>query len=57
MRKGTVDIEILITTRKGGIKIMQPIRITSGPVKRMMKRNQFSQIRLTLTKVIAIEKT
>ena len=33
-KKPTVDIEILITTRKGGIKIMQPIRITSGTVKK-----------------------
>ena len=36
-KKGTVDIEILIITRRGGIKIMQPIRIRSGPAKRMTK--------------------
>ena len=35
--KATVDIEILIRTRKGGIKIMQPARITSGPAKSMRK--------------------
>ena len=36
-RKGTIDIEILVTTRNGGVKIMQPIRITSGPAKRLRK--------------------
>ena len=36
---------------------MQPIRITGGPAKIMRKGNQFSQFRLTFTKVITIEKT
>ena len=45
-RKETVDIEILITSRrKGDRKIMQPIRITSVTATRMRKWNQFSQFR------------
>ena len=36
-RKETVDIEILITSRKGDRKIMQPFRITSGTATRMTK--------------------
>ena len=45
-RKETVDIEILITSRKkGDKKIMQPIRITSETTTRMRKWNQFSQFR------------
>ena len=45
-RKETVDIEILITSRrKGDRKIMQPIKITSETPTRMRKRNQFSQFR------------
>ena len=45
-RKGTVDTEILITSRrKGDRKIMQPIKITSETPTRMSKRNQFSQFR------------
>ena len=30
-RKETVDIDILVTCRNGGRKVMQSIRITSGP--------------------------
>ena len=45
-REETVDIEILITSRrKGDRKIMQPIRITSETATRMRKWNQFSQFR------------
>ena len=45
-RKETVDIEILITSRrKGDRKIMQPIRITSETATGMRKWNQFSQFR------------
>ena len=35
---------------------MRPIRIRSGTATKMPKRNQFSQIRQTSTKVIPIEK-
>ena len=45
-RKETVDLEILITSRrKGDRKIMQPIKITSETATRMRKWNQFSQFR------------
>ena len=44
-RKETVDIDILITFRKGDRKTKQPIRITYGTTTRMRKRNQFSQFR------------
>ena len=44
--KETVDIEILITSRrKGERKIMQPIRIISETATKMRKWNQFSQFR------------
>ena len=57
-RKETVEIEILIITRrKGDRKIMQTIGTTSVTATRVRKWNQFSQFRLTSTKVIAIEKT
>ena len=56
-RKETVDIEILITSRrKSDKKIMQPIRITSKTATRIRKWNQFSQFRWTSTKEIAVEK-
>ena len=35
MIKETVDIDTLLTSRNVGRKIVQPIRITSGPVTRM----------------------
>ena len=44
-RKETVDIDILVTSRNGDRKIMQPIRITSRPPSRIRKWNQFSQFR------------
>ena len=44
-RKETVDIDILVTSRKGDRKIMQSIRITSRTPSK------------TSTKVIPIEKT
>ena len=44
VRKGTVDIEILILSgRKGDKKIMQRIRITSETATRLKKWNQLSQ--------------
>ena len=42
-RKETVDIDILLTSRNGGRKIMQSIRITSRPTLRIMMWNLFSQ--------------
>ena len=41
VRKETVDIDILVTSRNGDRKIMQSIRITSRPTLRIRKRNQF----------------
>ena len=56
-KKETVDIEILITSRrKGDRKIIQPIRIASEAATEIRKWNQFSQFRWTSTKVIAIER-
>ena len=37
--------DILIQSRNGYRKIMQPLRIMSGPATRMRKWNQFSQSR------------
>ena len=42
-RKETVGIDILVTSRNGGRKIMQSIRITSRPPSRKRKWNQLSQ--------------
>ena len=42
-RKETVDIDILVISRNGDRKIMQPIRITSIPPSRKRKWNQLSQ--------------
>ena len=42
-RKGTVDIDILVTSTNGDRKIMQSIRITSRPISRKRKWNQLSQ--------------
>ena len=42
-RKETVDIDLLVTSRKGGRKIMQSIRIKSRPTSRKRKWNQLSQ--------------
>ena len=55
VRKGTVDIDILVISRNSDRKIMQSIRITSRPLLRKRKWNQFSQFRRTYTKVIPIE--
>ena len=43
VRKETVDIDILVTSRNGERKIMQSIRIMSRPPSRKMKRSQLSQ--------------
>ena len=55
--KKTVDIGILVTSRNGDTKIVQSIRITIRLSSRIRKWNQFSQFRLTSTKVTPIEKT
>ena len=44
-RKETVDIDILVTSRNGGRKIMQSIRITSRSPSRKKTWNQLSQFR------------
>ena len=51
-RKETIDIDILVTSRNGAIKIMQYIKMTSRPPSRVRKWNQLSQFRWTSTKVI-----
>ena len=43
VRKDTVDIGILVTSRNGGRKLMYSIRITSRPSLRERKQNQLSQ--------------
>ena len=43
VRKETVDIDILVTSRNGDRKIMQSIRITSRPPSRIRNWNQLSQ--------------
>ena len=43
MRKETVDIGIIETSRNGGRKKMQSFRITSGPPLRKKKWNYLSQ--------------
>ena len=44
-RKEAVDIDVLVTSRNGGRKIMQSIRITKRSPLRISKWNQFSQFR------------
>ena len=56
-RKEAIDIVILITSRNGGKKIMQSIRITSRPPSRIRKWNQFRQFTRRSAKVIPVEKT
>ena len=51
-RKETVDIDILVTSRNGHRKIMQSIRIMSGPPSRKKKWNQLSQFWRISTKVL-----
>ena len=43
VKKETVDIDILATSRNGDRKIIQFIRITSRPPSRKMKWNHLSQ--------------
>ena len=43
VKKETVDIHILVTSRDGDRKIKQSIRITSRPPSRKRKWNQLSQ--------------
>ena len=43
VRKGTVDIDILATSRDGDRKIIQSIKIMIRPPLRKRKRNQLSQ--------------
>ena len=42
MKKETVDIDILITSRNGDRKIMESIRITKGDSIRIRRWNQFN---------------
>ena len=44
VRKETVDIDILLTSKNGDRKIMQSIRITSRPPSRKRKWNQLSHL-------------
>ena len=43
MRKETIDLDILVTSRNGDRKIIQSIKITSIPATRKRKWNQLSQ--------------
>ena len=54
-RKKRFDTGILITSRMGDRKIMQTIRITTGPLSRMRKWKQLSNFRWRSTKVIPEE--
>ena len=56
-RKEIVDIDVLVTSRNGGIEIMQSIRKTSRPPARERKWNKVSEFRWTSAKVIPQEKT
>ena len=44
-RKKTVDMRILVTSRNGDRKILESIRITSGPFSRLRKQNHLNQLR------------
>ena len=57
VRKETVDIDNVVTSRNGDRKIMQSIRKTSSSPTRKRKCNQLSQFWRTSIKVITIEKT
>ena len=57
VRKETVDIDILVTSRTGDRKIMQSIRIMSRSPTRKRKWNQLSRFCNTSNNVIPIEKT
>ena len=52
IRKETVDIDILVTSRNADIKIKQSLRITRRPPLKKFKWNQLSQFSRTSTKVI-----
>ena len=56
-KKETDDIDILVTSGNGDIKIMQSIIITSRPTLRIRMQNQLSQFRWTSTEAIFVEKT
>ena len=56
-RKESFDINIFIILGNADRKIMQPIKITSGPATRIEKQNQFRQFILTSAKVIHSKKT
>ena len=45
VRKETVDIDILVTSRNGDRKIMQSIRIMSRPSSGIRKWNHLSQFK------------
>ena len=45
VRKETVDIDVLVTSRNGDRKIMQSVGIMSRPPLRERKQNQLSQFR------------
>ena len=44
-RKETVDKDILVTSRNGGRKIMQSIKIRGRPTSRIKKWNQFGHFK------------
>ena len=52
VRKETIDIDILITSRNGSRRIMQTIGTTSVPTTRIRKWNQFSRFIWTSTKCL-----
>ena len=52
IRKQTVDIDILVTSRSGHIKIKESLRISRRPSLKKFKWNQLSQFSRTSTKVI-----
>ena len=56
-RKGTVDIDILIKSRKSDKKIMHSIRIMRRPSLRITKCNKFSRFKWTSTKIIPIKES
>ena len=56
-RKETVDIDILVTSRKGDRKIMQYIRIPDRLPLRIGEWNQFNKFWRIFTKVIPIKTT
>ena len=55
VRKETVDIDILVTSRHDDRKTMQSIRITRRALSRKRKWNQLSQFSRTSSKPIPIE--